>query len=476
LLCSALVGLRFYFFFDWLIGWLVGCIFVYSGVGQLEVSGGVPGIPLYDDYIEMMKELKNPIDIEYLGKVFPNIDHVEWRTSETDLSPPRLDEADFLNPVTSTFAPLVYEAVIALGLSACAASQETLAFTGPSHFEHFKASRFTSFGGSVYFDPITGTRDSNSHLYKVTNYDYSDEGSFDNVTGGRRISFSKTITHLYQNSTWVQVQPYIFNDGTSNLAPDLPPVIPEERFNLPLLIGIPAAVTVILMLLVFLFYEHQRKQNDSVWHVKKEELKFPEQQVVIGSGTFGVVLMAEYRGTQVAVKRVIPPSGRHGTGDALFSTAAGTATIVVGDETEGNEDPYHSEDPNALHSNTMGMQSGSAVSVHSQSTATGGWKGHGGGSHSGSGLTSGMGLTSGTNSGMISSKRLPAAGLRSVGFGVKSMVDAATGSSSDAAIRKRLKQEFMEEMRYLSKLRHPCITTVMGTCRGVLLDRVGLQH
>jgi hypothetical protein len=39
-------------------------------VGQLEVAGGVPGIPLYDDHMEMMKELKNPSDIEYLGKVF----------------------------------------------------------------------------------------------------------------------------------------------------------------------------------------------------------------------------------------------------------------------------------------------------------------------------------------------------------------------------------------------------------------------
>lgn len=28
---------------------------------------------------------------------------------------------------------------------------------------------------------------------------------------------------------------------------------------------------------------------------------------------------------------------------------------------------------------------------------------------------------------------------------------------------KKLKEEFIEEMRYLAKLRHPCITTVMGT-------------
>jgi hypothetical protein len=33
---------------------------------------------------------------------------------------------------------------------------------------------------------------------------------------------------------------------------------------------------------------------------------------------------------------------------------------------------------------------------------------------------------------------------------------------SNAATWRKLKQEFILEMRYLSKLRHPCITTVMG--------------
>jgi serine/threonine protein kinase len=33
---------------------------------------------------------------------------------------------------------------------------------------------------------------------------------------------------------------------------------------------------------------------------------------------------------------------------------------------------------------------------------------------------------------------------------------------NEAAHWRKLKQEFVEEMRYLSKLRHPCVTTVMG--------------
>lgn len=37
-----------------------------------------------------------------------------------------------------------------------------------------------------------------------------------------------------------------------------------------------------------------------------------------------------------------------------------------------------------------------------------------------------------------------------------------TGRKSRAPTLKQLKEDFMDEMRYLSKLRHPCVTTVMG--------------
>jgi hypothetical protein len=39
---------------------------------------------------------------------------------------------------------------------------------------------------------------------------------------------------------------------------------------------------------------------------------------------------------------------------------------------------------------------------------------------------------------------------------------AATKKNKRAPTLKQLKEEFMSEMRYLSKLRHPCVTTVMG--------------
>jgi serine/threonine protein kinase/ABC-type phosphate/phosphonate transport system substrate-binding protein len=58
---------------------------------------------------------------------------------------------------------------------------------------------------------------------------------------------------------------------------------------------------------IFLYVEKKKNQADSVWAVKVSELVFDDPPTIIGRGTFGLVLLAEYRGTQVAVKRVIPP-------------------------------------------------------------------------------------------------------------------------------------------------------------------------
>ena len=60
-----------------------------------------------------------------------------------------------------------------------------------------------------------------------------------------------------------------------------------------------------LVVIMLYFYTLNRKRNDSVWLVKKEELHLGDPPEILGRGTFGLVLLAEYRGTQVAVKRAI---------------------------------------------------------------------------------------------------------------------------------------------------------------------------
>ena len=58
----------------------------------------------------------------------------------------------------------------------------------------------------------------------------------------------------------------------------------------------------VIFVLVHLYVAYKRKLADSVWEVKEKEVKFDNPPTVIGVGTFGYVLMAEYRGTQVCAE------------------------------------------------------------------------------------------------------------------------------------------------------------------------------
>jgi hypothetical protein len=64
------------------------------------------------------------------------------------------------------------------------------------------------------------------------------------------------------------------------------------------------------LVVVYMYVEHQRKEADAIWLIKTSELRFDDPPEILGRGTFGLVVRAEYRGTQVAVKRVIPPRKR----------------------------------------------------------------------------------------------------------------------------------------------------------------------
>jgi hypothetical protein len=158
-----------------------------------------------------------------------------------------------------------------------------------------------------------------------------------------------------------------------------------------------AAVFIVLIILALLLY-NQKKHNrdDAVWRVQKKDLILYDPPEIIGQGTFGLILKAEYRGTQVAVKRIMPPQ---------MNTSRGSGSVQ-----ENKFQP--------------GIGSGSK-------------SGDGSHSETGGDTTTSQSLTSGASS-----------------FKGKKM--------SQGAQWKKLRSDFIEEMRYISKLRHPCITTVMG--------------
>jgi len=387
----------------------------YQGVGLYEVSGGLPGLPKYDHFSEAMARLKNVEDMEYLRKLVPHHDdHPEYIDGLDVL----FSKDDFLFPLTSTFAALSYEAVVALGLAACDAYAANPSFSGQEHFDSFKNSTFESITGTIIFDPVTGTRDPTSAMFKVTNWLAEDVLNWD--TGELMVKFVGTVSGLFQDAEWNEVVPYVFNDGTTHVPEDLPPPTKENEFNLGLLIGIAVALAIVMGVIVFLFYENKRKQNDSIWKIKKEDIKFADVPEVIGQGSFGEVLLGEYRGTQVVVKRVKLNKKGGGSSKGMES-AIGTS--------------LESAPSNGSNSSNLGMRSVVTGNI--------------------------LGLNNFTNVGFISGYR----------FGV-------AGATTSTKAKRR--SEFLEEMRALSQLRHPCITTIMGafsfTLQPFLLDTFLVQQ
>lgn len=186
--------------------------------------------------------------------------------------------------------------------------------------------------------------------------------------------------------------------------------------------GIVAACFVLLAMAAWGLNEQRKRKNDAVWKVSKSELVFHDPPVVVGRGTFGEVLLAEYRGTDVAVKRVIPPK-----------------------------------------KSKKGSKSKDSSLVQ-QSASNGGSSGHGtssGYDTASTGLVSTSNNNTGLRSGMVSGGMMSK---RSSGInGTKSgMMHSMMIGRSEKAERRKLERDFVSEMRYLSKLRHPCVTTVMG--------------
>jgi hypothetical protein len=159
-----------------------------------------------------------------------------------------------------------------------------------------------------------------------------------------------------------------------------------------------AAIIFIIVLLVLLYFQKKYNRDDSVWKVQKKDLLFHDPPDIIGRGTFGLILKAEYRGTQVAVKRIMPPK----------TTPTTTDTDVMVSE-------FRSGEGNGMKSGYGGAKSG----IYDPNKAT-------------------ISVSWGSKS--FGSKRL-----------------------SQGAQWKKRRSDFIEEMRYISKLRHPCVTTVMGT-------------
>jgi Protein tyrosine and serine/threonine kinase len=167
-----------------------------------------------------------------------------------------------------------------------------------------------------------------------------------------------------------------------------------------LVVIIVVPVLVLALLALCINGVRKRRMADSEWIIKPSELKYDDDKPqVIGEGSFGRVFLAEYRTTQVAVKCIRPSTSFKGKKHSRAATRNGINATSDADS----------------------MESGSARSPvpeqspqRRKSTAeSGSWFGQ-----------------------------------------ARKKMSCWNGVSS--------KQEFTKEMLLLSKLRHPCVTQVMG--------------
>ena len=181
-----------------------------------------------------------------------------------------------------------------------------------------------------------------------------------------------------------------------------PPTIKEDdtiNLVIPIMLGCVAFILIGTALFV-----HQTKRRlkleATTWMIRHQDLEFSNPPVVLGRGSFGMVILADYRGTKVAVKRVLPPqSALAGSGDTLFDMPE-QSSEVTSHTTKGTPSTGRSLAPNSQKLNSIG----SRTSSHGQS------------------------------------------------------ISASVTEENFV----RLKNKFIEEMSHLAKLRHPNITTVMG--------------
>lgn len=263
---------------------------------------------------------------------------------------------------------------------------------------------------------------------------------------------------------------------------------------LPCIIG---PLSLVCAVAVYLYVEKKKRDADSVWLVKPEEVEFEDPPRVLGKGTFGLVLLAEYRGTQVAVKRVLPPKdavgGSSKASNSLNSRKRQQASsrssqmdsVVVSDP-EMQEAAPSSEDNQQFESKLRNYLSKGSKTTQNITTSTQGLEIEGvedmmsGNNNTRTVFDLDLGTRSlilsrsvklsggtrepsvpqdfGTNSGFFHGKSF-AIGLANTTGNSHQNKSLGRWSKSEYA---KLQSDFIEEMRYLSKLRHPCITTAMG--------------
>ena len=200
-----------------------------------------------------------------------------------------------------------------------------------------------------------------------------------------------------------------------------------------------------LVAFAVVFFQWRLQKTDHLWRIKMTELEMITPPVIVGRGTFGLVVLAQYHGTQVAVKKVVPP--RYAT--------------------EPSETAFDSPEPHRSISFEPSSRNPLAVDQLGTSTIQ-------------------PGILAGPDAQRRkirkSRETKKAQWSRALRFYNEdiSRRELTTGDDETDDVRRlkrrywerafqfyavdteKLKRDFVSEMRHLARLRHPCVTTCMG--------------
>lgn len=248
---------------------------------------------------------------------------------------------------------------------------------------------------------------------RIVLYDNTTKASVKvSVSGARSISEKQILILDLNVSACDSAFTIISSARKSSLYIDVNP--PRLAVNQSTIVSLSviSILSVIAGIAVYLAIRRRREKADVAWMIDPSDLTYSTPPEIIGSGTFGLVLLATYRGTDVAVKRVLP---ERQTSNGSYPSSRTISSQTISSRTISNEDQK--------------LSTTEILPIHYDN-----------------------GKLSSTNSTL----RLGRAQMW-----VSSVVKAS-GSKSGEKELSRLREDFITEIRLLSQLRHPCIITVMG--------------
>jgi hypothetical protein len=183
----------------------------------------------YETFIDGLRQMKeSPEIMDFMESILPRHDYVPpvVEFSELDINPQSYDtdqlnsaelirQSEFLNPLKDMRVQFLYEATVLLGLSACAAASDDLFLDGSDLFQQIVSTPFQGISGMVKLDPETGSRLPNSTAYAMQNFveQEAPDGNASNIV------FQAVLSDVYYDGYWDEIQPFVFNDGSTTFVP-----------------------------------------------------------------------------------------------------------------------------------------------------------------------------------------------------------------------------------------------------------------